>query len=226
MKNKKISTIISIIVLLVVVGLLGYYFWPKTQPQDQLEKFFEFKIVKTDLTDWEKDKFTKEFMATKDALRLDPEGFQIWLNLGWVKKAVGDYRGAEEIWLYVNKTWPLNSVSFNNLGDLYANFMNEYDKAEAMFKVAIQNSKGEAINWIYVRSLFDLYVKTNQLDKAENMLIESLTSQPDNYDFNILLAGFYRDFGQKEKALQYYQKALVIKPDNEVVRKEIEALRK
>ena len=225
MTNKKISTLAALIILFAVLGFLGYYFWSKSEPKDQFEKFFEFQIVKTDLTDWEKEKFTKEFTAAKEALRLNPDEFQTWLILSGAKKAVGDYRGAEEIWLYVNQIRPFNSISFNNLGDLYANFLNEYDKAEEMFKIAVANSKGEEINWIYVRSLFDLYLKTNQPDKAENLLLESLANQPDNYDLNIMLASFYRDSGQKEKALQYYQKALALKPDNEAVKKEIEALK-
>ena len=147
------------------------------------------------------------------------------LSADGLKKIVGDYRGAEEIWLYVNQIRPLNSISFNNLGDLYTNFLGEFDKAEEMFKIAIANSTGEPINWIYVRSLFDLYLKTSQPLKAENLILENLKDQPDNYDLIILLAGLYRDLGQKDKAIKYYQKALELRPDNEAVEREIEALK-
>ena len=39
------------------------------------------------------------------------------------------------------------------------------------------------------------------------------------------LAGFYRDFGMKEKALRYFKEALGFNPDNESIKAEIERLK-
>ena len=64
-------------------------------------------------------------------LNADPLNFSIWVNLGMLRKIAGDYRGAEEIWVYTSKQWPTSPVSFHNLTDLYQNFLKEPAKAQA-----------------------------------------------------------------------------------------------
>ncbi len=69
-------------------------------------------------------------------LNANSDNFALWLNLGILRKMAGDYRGAEEIWLYTSKNWPTGPTSFNNLGDLYQNFLNEPAKAQAAYAEA------------------------------------------------------------------------------------------
>jgi tetratricopeptide (TPR) repeat protein len=63
-------------------------------------------------------------------LEKNSQDFNAWMNLAVVKKIAGDYRGAEEIWLYAIKAWPESSIAFGNLADLYQNFLKDPAKAK------------------------------------------------------------------------------------------------
>lgn len=77
----------------------------------------------------------RETVRLLDANKLD---FNAWLNLAIWRKTGGDYRGAEEIWLYTAKQWPSSPVSWHNLADLYQNFLNDPAKAGAAFDKAAE----------------------------------------------------------------------------------------
>jgi len=65
-------------------------------------------------------------VALLDKNKLD---FDAWMNLAILHKIGGDYRGAEDIWLYATKQWPSSSVAYSNLADLYQNFLHDQSKA-------------------------------------------------------------------------------------------------
>ena len=223
-KPKNLVVILAAVALVIIMGGVAFYFWPRNLATPE-PKLLEFKPLRTDLQDWERDKFYNDYLAVEPILEADPDDWQSLLRLGAIKKSIGDYQGAEQAWLRVGELRPGNSVSFNNLGDLYANFLKDYPKAEENYKIALENSRAEAINTTYRRSLFEFYLYYNQeLDKAEALLLEGLTDQPENLDLLILLAAFYRDQGQKDKAIEYYQKALKVNPADQSIKKELDKL--
>ncbi len=63
-------------------------------------------------------------------LEENPDNFNAWMDIAILRKIGGDYRGAEEIWLYATKHWPKSAVPFQNLADLYQNFLNDPGKAK------------------------------------------------------------------------------------------------
>jgi tetratricopeptide (TPR) repeat protein len=75
-------------------------------------------------------------VATVKAIEVNPEDFAAWLNLGILRKMAGDYRGAEAIWIFTSANWPTSPTSFNNLGDLYQNFLKDPVKAKAAYDQA------------------------------------------------------------------------------------------
>lgn len=227
MINKKIAPIAAVIILLLIIVGLVYYFIPM-QSNDPAQVFnpFTLTILRSDLEPWETDKFTTEFNALVADLQIDPDNFSAWMNLGQLKKNVGDYRGAEAIWLHVNEIRPGNSVSFNNLGDLYANFLNEYDKAETQFLIAIENSTGEDIGVAYYRSLHDLYL--NQLQdevKLEQLLVRAIEMIPDSAEFHVLLGQHFERIGDNAKALDSYTTALQYVENKKPIQQDIDRLK-
>ena len=70
-----------------------------------------------------RDALVKQFDATVAIIAQKPTDFQAWINLGTVRKSAGDYKGAEEVWVYVSKLYPTSSVPFDNLGSLYLDFI-------------------------------------------------------------------------------------------------------
>jgi hypothetical protein len=69
-------------------------------------------------------------------LSVNPDNFNAWMDIAILRKIGGDYRGAEEIWLYATKHWPKSVVPFQNLADLYQNFLNDPAKAKVYTDLA------------------------------------------------------------------------------------------
>jgi hypothetical protein len=73
----------------------------------------------------------KAVAAAVKQLKIDPNHLAYWLQLAVYRKGAGDYAGAEEIWVYCTKVWPKDPLSYQNLGDLYGNYLHDYPKAVA-----------------------------------------------------------------------------------------------
>lgn len=225
MKSKKTELIISLLIFVLVIGAMVYYFWPK-QVAEEENGLLSFKIVKQDLSEEEKTDYLNKFHEAKESLEQNPDQFDLWLSLGMLKKYVGDYEGAEKVWIHVGEIRPKNSISFGNLADLYTNFLKDYNKAIIAYQTAIANSTGEAGNFRFYRDFFELYRSyLNDKAAAEGILLEGIEKNPANPELPILLAGFYRDEGNKEKAIEYFEKALELDPQDELVKAELEKLK-
>jgi len=213
-----------LIVVIILLAVIGYYGFTKYQESSQPD-YFELNFVNENLEQWQIDKYTQEFEEIKVALQENEDYLNNWLSLGRIKKQVGDYKGAEEAWIKAGQVRPSNSTSFNNLADLYANFTKEYDKAEAAWLQAIENSIGEDINRTFYRSLFYFYRDNlKDLEKAENILLEGITINPKS-DLLTLAGMFYKDQGDNQKAIKYFEEYLKYNPDNELVKKELDKLK-
>jgi tetratricopeptide (TPR) repeat protein len=64
-----------------------------------------------------------------DQLKFNPNGITYWLQLAGLRKGANDFTGAEEIWVYLTKRLPTDPIAYNNLGDLYGNYLHDYAKA-------------------------------------------------------------------------------------------------
>ena len=93
-------------------------------------------IISTDLPPEARTALTANFVEVKQLLIKDPADFNAWLDLAILYKIGGDYRGAEAIWLYATKAWPESPIPFNNLGDLYQNFLKDAAKAKFYYTEA------------------------------------------------------------------------------------------
>ncbi|MDX9893217.1 MAG: tetratricopeptide repeat protein [Patescibacteria group bacterium] len=231
MSKKKINLIISIVVLLLVLIGIGWYFSAdlvKLLPQQQEPVVLsEFKVVRTDLSEDQISQYRQEFDRLLGLLDESPDDFYVLLQLGRVKKDVGDYHGAEAIWIRVGEISPQNSVSFGNLADLYTNFMFDKDKALAAYRTAVANSANEPINLPFYRNFYDFYrYSLNDMEGAKQVLLEAIANNPLSSELHVLLAQFYLDNDQQEQALRSFQEALKIDPDDELIKAEIEKLNK
>jgi tetratricopeptide (TPR) repeat protein len=123
------------------------------------------------------------------ALKDDPTLFNSWLILGIYRKQIGDYEGARQAWDYVGKISPGNSTSFNNLGNLYAYYIKDNQKAEENFLKAIKN--GPDMVYIY-RNLYEFYRYVMKDDiKAKAILAQGIAANPDtSQDLQYLLDNY------------------------------------
>lgn len=124
--------------------------------------------------------------TVRDAIATNPYDLYAWLNLGTYHKWAGDYQRAAQIWQYVASYGISNfsSVAYGNLGDLYMNFIKDFNKAEAAYTEAISI----APTYIdYYRSLFYLYKDLiKDTAKAKAVIDAGLEANPGNKDIEAL----------------------------------------
>lgn len=144
---------------------------------------------------------------TVATLKADSSSFDAWLTLGTLRQALGDYVGAAEAWVYATKLSPHIGVAYANLGNLYANYIKDYPKAEANYLKGIQNDP-RAVNTY--RNLFELYVYSYKTDTsaAEDLLKTGIEKLPKALDLKVLLARYYREKNRVADARVAYDSAI------------------
>ncbi len=111
-------------------------------------------------------------------LKKNPTDLSLWLALGFELKQAGDYKGAEEMWVYVNGSADKDEVSALNLGDLYMNFLKDYPKAETYYKIALAIRPDNIQTYNNLFMLYKYLYKTNT-SAAADMQAEALKKFPD-----------------------------------------------
>lgn len=141
-------------------------------------------------------------------LGADNKDFTSLLLLGMLRKQIGDYSGAAQVWTYLTKVYPASAVAYDNLGDLYANFMKEYAKAEQNWLASIQIKSGDPTPY---RNLFALYTTTSFKPSASapaDILKKGIIANPTATDLQVLLARYYKTQGDAADASATYAAAI------------------
>jgi len=135
----------------------------------------EIKIT-ADMSEDAKRIATAKIQDLSSQLKKNSDNLENWLVLGVYRKMVGDYEGAKEIWEYASAIRPQNSISFNNLGELYAYYLKDNAKAEKNYKKAIENDPSAI--YIY-RNFFDFYrYFAKDVAKARAILEQGIAANP------------------------------------------------
>lgn len=146
--------------------------------------------------------------AAVAALKADSSSYADWMDLGTLRLVVKDYEGAKQAWEYAAVLGPNTATPYGNLGDLHANYLREYSKAEANFKIAIERNP-KISN--YYRPLYELYLVYKPTpNAAENTLKDAISKFPTQLDFYVLLARYYRDQNRTADAKGMYDTAISV----------------
>lgn len=157
-------------------------------------------------------------------LKKNPHDYDGWLELGVIKKFFNNYEGARDAWEYAKLVNATSSLSYFNLGGLYANYLNDYPRAEENYKKAI--ARDRLFFPQYHVALADFY-KRNYVEKrdlAEPTLLEGIAAIPEDAGLRVQLALLYKERGERDKALRYFKEALKLNPELVEVKREIELL--
>ena len=135
----------------------------------------EIKIV-GEMSDDAKRIAVDKIKEISSQLKKDSDNLENWLLLGIYRKMINDYEGAREVWEYAGAIRPQNSISFNNLGELYAYQLKDNVKAEENYKKAIENDPSAI--YIY-RNFFDFYrYFAKDTAKARAILEQGIAANP------------------------------------------------
>jgi len=121
-----------------------------------------------------------------------------------------NYEFAEAILKKITETDFLNPKANELLAYIQSNQGNDELSHQYLLK-ACQNNKGSASAFYYLGSSF---LKKNQFSEAKECFLEALNKAGDFFEGLHDLATACASLGEKEDALVYYQKALVLKDDS------------
>jgi len=210
-----------LIILAVLIGGLGVFIYQITRnPYGDLFSLPEGVVLTHEQQE--------EFDQAKAILEKNPKDPNALITIAQVKYAVQDLMGAEKAYLAALELQPTNTLILNNLGDIYYQ-QKEYQKSEEMF-LRIIDSNPKWINaYRILSSIYRYHIKDKYQD-VEEILLKGIEKNKEltgeaPVDFYSMLGVFYQETGQKEKAIEAYEKVLELDPTNEGARIEIERLK-
>lgn len=230
MLKKTIILSVSILVLVIVStgAFWAYqqgYLFKKKDVLTPAKLLASFNVQNHNLTAEQIKLFQQRFNEKKAELEKEPDFFDGWLYVGVLKKGVGDYEGAREVFLYASQIRPNSSTPLANLADLYAYFLDEPQKAEQAIKQAIIKDPNDYNFYLTLADIYR-YKFTDGAAKYEKTMAEALAKFPNNVNLIAPLAGYFRDTNQTSKAIEWYKKLVKLSPDNAAAKEDLAELEK
>lgn len=201
---------------------------PSVKPPYQGRDPAEFRPVPSEVKSMSQDALDKirTTLATDGrSVRENPDFFNGWINIGILKKIIGDYEGARDAWEYASIIRPANAVSFANLGELYWNYLHTYPLAEKNFKIAIKNYPADVNTYISLSNLY-FYSYKEKSGSAAGALLDGLAANPGDDTLLRKLADLYEMQGDVARALETWQKVQDRTPQDQEVARHIAELKK
>lgn len=149
--------------------------------------------VTTSLSGPEKDEIIEQIKHFEASLINKPQNLHEWIQLGNLRKAIGDYLGAEMYWKYASVLMPNYHVPYNNLGNLYQYYLNDLEKAEEYYKKYIELSPKTEDPY---KLLFDLY--TTSYKEKENLALDVLEEGVKNATHNDYIKRLLENYKQEK----------------------------
>ncbi len=204
---KKLVITITLLVIISVGGWYGYAVWE------------EWRILeKISASDPEKKEFVEFLRRDKRELKKnlsknDRITYTTDLGLQWY--VLGEYNRAIHWWEKGLGLKRDNEIGWYNLGNAYRRLKN-LQKAEESYLTSIEYAKLGELNGCL--ALGELYHNDYIEKRAEepNIYLKCLEKSPDNRDLIARLAVYYRDQGDKNKAIQYFDELFRLEPTVEV----------
>lgn len=179
-------------------------------------------VIKVALSDSIKNQAIEKIKNAGETIKNDYVSAGAWLDLGAYRKLIGDYSGAIEAWNFLTVIYPKDPVAFNNLGDIYAFYLKDFARGEQNFLKAIANDSTKVGAYM---QLVTIYQETRQLDKMEPLLLSGIKNNSADPTLKILLARFYVDQKRVKEALELYESAVKLDPNNKSLAEELNILR-
>lgn len=172
-----------------------------------------------------RDRYQKQFESALSIIKEHPDSFLGWMDLGFVKNVFGDYRGAEAAWLYATEISPSQSRSLMNLGDLYANKLKDYPRAEEMYQRAIEIEPFLVPAYRELATLYRFSIKSREEDAYRVLENGQRQSPNEGVELLALAATWAEQDGKIPLAISYYEEFLKIQPDNARVKEDLARLK-
>ena len=118
-------------------------------------------------------------------LENNPNSFSDWLYLGLNRKAISDYEGAKLVWEYAKLLNPNNFVIRGNMGDLYAYYLRDNQKAEENYLEALKLGPTQTYLYFKTAEFYRDFLKNDQ--KAREIIQAGIELSPNSLELQSLL---------------------------------------
>jgi cytochrome c-type biogenesis protein CcmH/NrfG len=214
-KNRKISILITAAVVLLIAGVGAIIYYAATA-----ETRYMAKAAKENP---QGEKLLRQYNDAKAKLKTNPEDFGAYFDIGFVKNEFKDYKGAVEAYKNSIKYNPNSIIAYNNMADDYTK-LKDYPDAEAAYMRSLQIASNYMPTYYSLVGLYQNYY-TDKKMVTERVLQDGLKANPNDQNLLSLLAGYYRDTKQNDKAIATYEEILKLRPDDKVLQDEVNSLK-
>lgn len=146
--------------------------------KEKIPDLTKLVVVKTNLPEDVKKETIEKINALSNSLKKDYNSLEQWLELGLLRKLIGDYDGARDVWKFATIIRPNNAVAFHNLGFLYWQNFKDYKKAEENYLKAIENNPQDIGAYIDLSNVY--YFSLKDTTRAKDILNTGLKNNPGN----------------------------------------------
>ena len=214
-----------VLILAIIIGIMAYFVKPNTGMAPTSNTVINWQVERKDMPDEIRQKYEdkkKEFqekIANKADLQLNYfELGNIERNLGNLKAAVDAYNNSIVI--------QDGALVRNNIADTYAE-AGDFVNAELNYRKAIEINPSNTIYW---RKLAEFIYDKIPERRAEikSIYLDAADKVEDTQKINIITAyaRYLDNMGDYKESLRQWQQALILMPDNESFKAEVEALNK
>ena len=169
------------------------------------------------------DSYVNELSRLKDVLENDPLAVESWVRLGQIKKVFNNYTGARDAWEYVSSIIEPDALLSFNLANLYGFDLKDSKRAVEYYERALEL---DSDNYDYVIGTIDYYRTMDDKRNRINELIGvALSINPGDSSLLSYIGRYYQDIKNYDKAVEYYEKALQLDPNNEFLKSDLDKVR-
>lgn len=162
---------------------------------------------------YETQDFTKAVKYYNLAAKRGRLNSEILLKQGISNYAIQDFSESEKSYNQILKSTPGDYQALNNLGNIYRD-QGEYDKAKEYYLKALAIDPKSAATYNNLSLVYRMQGKTDEEIKLLEDAIGKIENKDDKISFYLALGYLYKNNGQKDKAMEVYNKILELDPEN------------
>ncbi|MFO8061705.1 MAG: tetratricopeptide repeat protein [bacterium] len=157
----------------------------------------------------------------KMALKIDPSLNYARFYLGLVYVENGKIEQSLDEFLKVTKKDPGVWQVYYNIGQIYIT-LNKNESAEYMLNKALENSNKDIRCY---KALVNLHFMEKNFSAAEKILEEAIQAHSEEFEFYYKMGNLKYKKMDKESAVYYWEKALSLQPNNQILKKTLDTVK-
>lgn len=214
-----------LIILAAVIGIAAFVIKPNQGNAPVVNNNIKWYIDRTDMPVEIRQKYEDRKKEFQDKIAKNEDLAQNYFELGNIERSLGNLKEAVDAYnsSIVKQD---GALARNNIADTYAE-AGDYVNAEKNYRKAIEINPS---NTIYYRKLADfIYEKfPDRRVEIKNIYLEGLKNVDETHKIDVITvyARYLDNMGDYNESLRQWQQALILMPDNQSIKEEVDALNK